>query len=171
MKALIILALAVLAVPCLAQRDEGVMLNPCETTEGMTIDTGAGWPGTALEINPDARYLTEGAGSVRLSGTSPAGATGNSYLCLGLPIPATDFTGEVTGVRLAGVIPGSPAAAAGLAKGDLLVGMAGEALADLPAFTRVLRSQSPGDRITVDYLRGDEMRQAEVVLGDRADRK
>lgn len=92
----IILALIAMTLPGLAQQDAGTVLNPCETTEGMTVDTGADWPGTALAVNTDARWVTEGAGSVRLSGTSPADATGNSYLCLALPIPATDFTGGVT---------------------------------------------------------------------------
>lgn len=96
MKLLTILALIATALPCLAQHDAETMLNPCETTEGMTIDTGADWPGTTLEVNTDPRYITEGAASVRLSGTSPADATGNSYLCLALPIPPTDFTDGVT---------------------------------------------------------------------------
>lgn len=96
MRHLTVLALIVTALPVLAQQDAEVMLNRCETTEGMTIDTGANWPGTVLEVNTDARFITEGRASVHLGGTSPANATGNSYLCLGMPIPPTDFTGDVT---------------------------------------------------------------------------
>jgi len=78
------------------QAAEEAALSAGDSVEGMSIDLGGDWPGTVLEVNEDARYVTEGSGSVRLAGTSPADATGNSYLCLGMDIPTTDFTGDTT---------------------------------------------------------------------------
>jgi len=60
------------------------------------VDLGDGWPDTVLEVNTDEQFVTEGAGSAHLAGTSPEDATGNSYLCLGMTIPPTDFTGGTT---------------------------------------------------------------------------
>ncbi len=81
-----------------------------------------------------------------------------------------DFTEEVAGVKLAGVIAGSPAEAAGLAKGDVLVGLAGEVVADLAGFAKVLRSHTPGERVAVEVLRSDQRLRFEVTLGDRSQR-
>ncbi|MHB8079936.1 MAG: M28 family peptidase, partial [Candidatus Krumholzibacteriia bacterium] len=60
-----------------------------------------------------------------------------------------DFVEGAGGVKLAGVMPGSPAAAAGLARGDLLVGFAGRPVADLQAYTRELYAHAPRDTVTV----------------------
>jgi hypothetical protein len=82
-----------------------------------------------------------------------------------------DFTEEVTGVKLAGVIDGSPAAQAGLAAGDVLVMLAGEPVADLAGFTRILREHQPGQEVDLEVLRNGQRLRYSVVLADRADRK
>ncbi|MGD9495045.1 MAG: FG-GAP-like repeat-containing protein [Armatimonadota bacterium] len=87
---------AAIAQAVLAQAADEVALNSCDSVDDMTIDLGGEWPGTVLEVNTDARFVTEGVGSAHLAATSPADATGNSYLCLGLTIPPTDFTGDTT---------------------------------------------------------------------------
>ena len=80
----------------MAQVPDETPLSACDSAEGMSVDLGGDWPDTVLAVNTDARYVTEGAGSVHLAGTSPEGATGNAYLCLGMAIPPTDFTGDTT---------------------------------------------------------------------------
>jgi hypothetical protein len=82
-----------------------------------------------------------------------------------------DFTEEIQGYRLAGVFGDSPAARAGLQKGDVLVGMAGQEITDLASFTRILRTHAPGDLVEVEVLRDDSPLRFTVVLGNRADRK
>ena len=82
-----------------------------------------------------------------------------------------DFTEEIKGYKLAGVFDESPAARAGLQKGDVLVMFGGTAVTDLPTFTRALRSHAPGDLVEVRILREDRLLNFTVVLGNRADRK
>ncbi len=82
-----------------------------------------------------------------------------------------DFTEEIVGYKLAGVFDGSPAAQAGLQKGDVLVMLGGEAIVDLPSFTTALRSHAPGDLVEVRVEREGRTMNFTVVLGNRADRK
>jgi hypothetical protein len=82
-----------------------------------------------------------------------------------------DFTDEVAGYKLAGVFDGSPAARAGLQKGDVLVMLGGERIEDLATFTRALRSHGPGDLVEVRVLREGRSLNFTVVLGNRADRE
>ncbi len=82
-----------------------------------------------------------------------------------------DFTEEIVGYKLAGVFDDSPAAQAGLQKGDILVMLGGEAIVDLPSFTTALRSHAPQDLVEVRVEREGRTMNFTVVLGNRADRK
>jgi aminopeptidase YwaD len=82
-----------------------------------------------------------------------------------------DFTEGQTGYRLAGVFAGSPAAAAGLQKGDLLVRFGDDPVTDLDTFTTALRAHAPGDLIEVGIVRDGRDLRFTVALGDRAQRR
>lgn len=82
-----------------------------------------------------------------------------------------DFTEGQTGYRLAGVFDGSPAAAAGLQKGDLLVRFGNHPVSDLDTFTRALRVHAPGDLVEVGIVRDGRDLRFTVALGNRADRR
>ncbi len=85
----------------------------------------------------------------RTRATARGGETRRAWLGV---IP--DFVEGAGGVRLAGVMPGSPAAAAGLVRGDVLVAFAGRPVADLQTYTRELYAHAPGDTVTVEVRRG-----------------
>jgi hypothetical protein len=78
-----------------------------------------------------------------------------------------DFVEGAGGVKLAGVMPGSPAAAAGLVRGDVLVAFAGRPVADLQTYTRELYAHVPGDTVTVEVRRGAMTVTFLVVLAAR----
>jgi hypothetical protein len=63
-----------------------------------------------------------------------------------------DFVESVDGVRLAGVMPGSPAEESGLVEGDLIIAVAGEAVHGLPDLTRILYANPPGETVDVVLL-------------------
>lgn len=63
------------------------------------------------------------------------------------------------------IFPGSPAAAAGLTEGDIVVAVDGEAVdADHDLATRIL-PHSPGDSVRLSVIRGDETLDVVVTLG------
>jgi aminopeptidase YwaD len=82
-----------------------------------------------------------------------------------------DFTEDIQGYKLAGVFDNSPAARAGLQKGDILILLGGQPVVDLPTFTRALRSSAPGDLVEITLLRDGNRLNFTVVLGDRKDRQ
>ncbi len=81
-----------------------------------------------------------------------------------------DFTPVERGVLLSGVTPGSPADQAGLAAGDILVGLGTHEVTDLQGLTDALRAHSPGDRVEVRYLRSGQELRVTLTLGSRASR-
>jgi S1-C subfamily serine protease len=69
-----------------------------------------------------------------------------------------------TGALLIGVDPGSPAAAAGLRPGDIIVSFAGQAITSVDDFYVVLRNFAPGDRVTIGFVRNGTERTTQAVL-------
>jgi hypothetical protein len=97
----------------------------------------------------------------------PGGTTGGYGAWLG-SVP--DFTPVDRGVKLSGVTKGSPAEAAGIRAGDIVLGLGTHDVADLQAMTNALRAHKPGDVVDVQVLRGTERLSLKVTLGSRANR-
>ena len=70
---------------------------------------------------------------------------------------------EEGGVRVIGVLPGSPAEAAGLRKGDRIVSAGGDAVREPSDLTRKVREYEPGDTGPVEIMRGEERLSLEVT--------
>jgi hypothetical protein len=79
-----------------------------------------------------------------------------------------DFAKESGGVLLAGVMPGSPAEGAGLAKGDVLVELGGAPIDTIEDFQAALAAHAPGDVVLVKFRRGDQLVEATVTLRERS---
>lgn len=77
---------------------------------------------------------------------------------------------ETKGVRVTGVSPGSPAEAAGLKSGDVIIEFGGMPVGDLYQFTDALAAKKPGDSVTVVVRRGVEELSLTAVLGRRGQR-
>jgi len=77
----------------------------------------------------------------------------------------TPFEGE--GVRLTGVREGSPAAVAGLLKGDVIVEFGGLPVTDLYAYTYALGEFSPGDEVEVVVMRDGQRVSVNATLERR----
>ena len=78
-----------------------------------------------------------------------------------------DFTWEGDGLRVSGTVPDSPAAAAGLQEGDILVELAGKPVDDLQALSGILKTHKPGDKVALAWLRDGNRHEAEVELKAR----
>ncbi len=83
--------------------------------------------------------------------------------------PELGCTGQATpeGFALDSVAPPGPAAAAGLAAGDVLVKLADQPLAGRADLGPLLAERDAGAEFVVDYLRRGEPRQARVKLAPR----
>jgi acetylornithine deacetylase/succinyl-diaminopimelate desuccinylase-like protein len=78
-----------------------------------------------------------------------------------------DFAWQGPGYRLSGVSPGSPAEAAGLREGDVIVRVDDVEIAGLRDLSRALEERSPGDTVTVVYQRDGQEHEAAVELVQR----
>jgi Peptidase family M28/PDZ domain len=105
-------------------------------------------PAGAEAVRPDPKRATEGRRRVSFGS-----------------IPDFQFAGP--GVKITGVLPGSPAEEAGLAADDVILAFGGEAVADLTDYSEAMKLYSPGDEVEVRFLRGDEQLQVMVTLVER----
>jgi len=78
---------------------------------------------------------------------------------------------ENSGVLLGQVVENSPAAAAGLASGDIVVAIDGTKVDSPSALSRAVRDHEPGDEIELAYLRGGSEKKARITLGEMAERR
>lgn len=69
------------------------------------------------------------------------------------------------GAYVISVTEGSPAAAAGIEKGDIITGVDGNAITSADGMILAVRSHNIGDTVTVKFMRGSEEKTASVTLG------
>jgi S1-C subfamily serine protease len=99
----------------------------------------------------------------RGAGAPVAGASGYGPYFGSIP----DFGEAVTGVRFSDITPNSPAAAAGLKAGDIMIEFDGKPIQNLYDFTYALQSKSPGDVVRVKALREGKPLEVTVTLRRR----
>ena len=78
-----------------------------------------------------------------------------------------DYATEVKGLLLGGVIGGGPADQAGLQKGDVVVEIAGQSIANIYDYTYALELLKVGEPVKVVYLRGTERRETTLTPAAR----
>ncbi len=75
--------------------------------------------------------------------------------------------GDIPGLRLTGIRPGSPADSGGLKSGDVIVEFAGKPVKDLFSYSDALYAQKPGDVVKIAVLRDGKRVELSVTLGKR----
>jgi len=78
-----------------------------------------------------------------------------------------DYSTEVKGLLLGGVIGGGPAEQAGLRKGDIVVEIAGQTIANIYDYTFALELLKIGEPAKVVYLRDGQRRETTLTPGAR----
>jgi hypothetical protein len=102
---------------------------------------------------------------VRVAGPAVAPRREGSNVYLGT-IP--DMSGgDVPGLKLTGVRPGSPADKGGLAAGDVIVELGGKEVKDLYTYSDALYGHKPGEQVLIGYLRNGIRQVTTVTLGTR----
>lgn len=74
------------------------------------------------------------------------------------------------GIIVSSVEPNSPAAQAGLAEGDIIVGVNGENADDAAVLQRALREKDVGDRLSLRVMRDSQSRTVTITLRERPTR-
>ena len=98
-------------------------------------------PITFVKVEPSAGQRASRAGVRIFTGTIP------------------DYTTESKGLLLGGVVGGGPADRAGLQKGDVIVEMGGQSIANIYDYTYALDAMKVDQPVKVVYLRSGERRE------------
>jgi Zn-dependent M28 family amino/carboxypeptidase len=114
---------------------------------------------TRLENMTDAPQFTK----VEQKTESGAGRAGVRVFTGTIP----DYSTEVKGLLLSGVIGGGPAEQAGLQKGDVIVEIAGQTIANIYDYTYALDVLKIGQPAKVVYLRGGERKETMLTPAAR----
>ena len=134
--------------------------GPLLTTDGQVIgvDTaastgfqfqgggGGGGDGFAIPISTATTIANQIRGG-QASGTVHIGET--AYL--GIETTSSQQGAGESGAAVLGVVPGAPAEAAGLSRGDVITSVDGTSVADATALTNVLDRFHPGDHVKVTW--------------------
>ena len=96
--------------------------------------------------------------SGRSSATVHIGATAFLGVQLG---NSSSFGGQ--GATIVGVVPGAPAAAAGLVPGDVIVAVAGRAVSGPSDIAPIILARKPGGKVTVTYFDASGQSQSAIV--------
>jgi hypothetical protein len=78
-----------------------------------------------------------------------------------------DYATEVKGLLLSGVTGGGPAEQAGLAKGDIIVEIAGKTIANIYDYTYALELLRVNEAVKVVYMRNGERRETQLTPAAR----
>jgi hypothetical protein len=85
----------------------------------------------------------------------------------GFPRPGQGITPTVaiSGATLTEVVADSPAAKAGLQKGDVVTAVGGQAIDAQHLFDALIRAHKPGDAVEFKYQRGSDSKTVTITLG------
>jgi S1-C subfamily serine protease len=75
---------------------------------------------------------------------------------------------NVPDAKIAQVIPNSPAAAAKIQVGDVVVKVDGEAVTDFDSLVRLIGEHQPRDKVVIVVQRGEETLSVDLIVGERS---
>jgi hypothetical protein len=101
-----------------------------------------------------------------VSGSAGAGGTGGPRVTLGV-VPDYAQDESVTGVRISGTSPGSPAEQAGLQAGDVVTGFGEKKIGNIYDLTDALGAAKAGDKVRIKVKREGKDVEVEATLAER----
>lgn len=132
------------------------------TTGGISTDIGAQGLGFAVPIDV-ARHSAEQIIATGKVAHSYAGIKGTS-----IDASTAKVYGTQPGGKIEEVESGSPAEAAGMHAGDLVIGADGEKVASIEQLVLILRSHDPGDEVGLLIVRAGATQDLRMKLGSKA---
>ena len=131
----------------------------------------ADWQGRVIGMN--TMIHTTSGGSIGLGFAVPSDTVdliatrivkGESLELGYLGISGQAAEGDIAGVAVVEVLPGSPAAEAGLEAGDVIVSLDSEPMHDIAELAAAIKLRRPGEAVELTIRRGDDVYVATAVL-------
>ncbi|MCU1609661.1 MAG: peptidase and chymotrypsin/Hap, partial [Pseudonocardiales bacterium] len=132
----------------------GALANARAEVVGINTAVAGIGLGMAVPINATTRRII---GALLADGRVRRGYLGLVGTPAPLPGPVAQRTGQTSGLRLVEVIPGSPAARAGLHSGDIVLSAGRKPVTDAQGIQRQLFSESIGTTLPITVLRNGAM--------------
>jgi S1-C subfamily serine protease len=131
----------------------GPLLNSAGRVVG--IDTAASTSSPFASASRDGYAIPIGKATTIakqiVSGKSSATVHIGATAFLGVQLGnSASFGGQ--GATIVGVVPGAPAAAAGLVPGDVIIAVAGRAVSGPSDIAPIILARKPGDKVTITYF-------------------
>lgn len=113
-------------------------------------------------------YLANREGPLTASGKAPVAAKASTKTERNVSLGTVpDFAYQGRGFRLAGVMPGSPAEAAGMNEGDVIIKINTVPISGLKDFSDILKTLKPEDRVSILFIRAGREMTVEAVVKER----
>jgi S1-C subfamily serine protease len=129
----------------------GPLLNSAGRVVGIDTAASSGSP-FAVSASNDGYAIPIGKATTIakqiVSGKSSATVHIGATAFLGVQLEPS-FAGR--GATIVGVVPGAPAAAAGLVPGDVIIAVAGRAVSGPSDIAPIILAHKPGDKVTITY--------------------
>jgi S1-C subfamily serine protease len=132
----------------------GALANSAGQVVGVNTAVAGYGLGLAVPINSTTRQIISellSTGRVRRAWLGVAGAT------VPLPPSVASRLGQRLGLRVAEVVPGSPAGVAGIYLGDVIVSAGGKPMESVQALQRLMLGPAIGTRLAITLLRRDAL--------------
>jgi S1-C subfamily serine protease len=156
----------------IAQRPHGALSGGAlADAEGhiLGIITGAEIRGTTVVI--PATLAFDAAHHIVKRGGTRQGFLGISSIPASIPDRQRDGHAQEHGLLVTAIVDNSPADAAGLLVGDLILAFAGERIEDPESLATLLRGDHIGHAVTLSVLRGVKRQDVAVTIGERPHRR
>lgn len=141
----------------------GVLLGADGGAHGMVTSGFGGDVGVAVPVST----LRSSVAALLTDGMIHSGYIGVGVQAAELPDAIGDRLEQETGLLVVSVEADSPAAAAGLLVGDILVALDKEAIADIDELQMALARLKVDAAVAMAFVRGGELREGSVVIGAR----
>jgi len=141
--------------------------GPLVAADGAFIGMNSSLLARGACVTLPAVTLSRVAGSIKAYGRVKRGFLGVNAQGVRLPASLAESLDQETGLLLAAVEQGSPAEAAGLMVGDILVALDGQPVRHMDDLMALLSSDRVGKVLPVRAVRGGQIVEIPVTVGER----
>jgi S1-C subfamily serine protease len=157
--------------------------------DGFTIDHVIQTDAAINPGNSGGPLIDSGGRVIGINSQIATGGSGDANVGIGFAIPIATAEKELPTLERGGTVrhaflgvetvpgrggalirrvePGSPAASAGLRRGDAIVSLGGRSIADPDVLTEAVAAHDPGARVSLGYTRDGTRHTVSVTLGTR----